>query len=133
MNSNSTEPKDIRIFGAMTVLFFGGLCGLAVWRGKFLLPYLFGGLAILGLCFLGMPMRFKSVYWAWQKSAHWIGSKIIALILILAYFMVITPATWIKRLLGGRPLPLKPDLKASTYWRERKEPVQSKDRFYKRY
>ena len=133
MNSNSIKPKEIRIFGAVTLLFFSCLCILAVWKDKFLLPYLFGGLATLGLCFLCMPVPFKSVYTGWQKTAHWIGSKIIALILIIAFILVITPTTLIKCIFGGRPLPLKPDLAASTYWRARKEPAQAKELFYKRY
>ena len=58
---------------------------------------------------------------------------ITTLILALAYYLVITPAALIKMLFGGRPLPIKPDKKALSYWVDRTEPVQPKERFIKRY
>jgi hypothetical protein len=53
--------------------------------------------------------------------------------LAIAYYVVITPAALLKRLFGGRPLPLSPDPDASTYWVSRDEPAQPKERFYKRF
>jgi hypothetical protein len=38
-----------------------------------------------------------------------IGRVITTIILTLSYYLVITPAALIKRVFGGRPLPLKPD------------------------
>ena len=49
------------------------------------------------------------------------------MILTLAYFLVITPSALIKLLFGGRPLPVKPDKKASSYWVDRTEGVQPKN------
>jgi hypothetical protein len=55
------------------------------------------------------------------------------LVLALAYFLVITPSAWLKRLFGGRPLPVRPDPKASSYWVERDEGAQPNERFLKRF
>jgi hypothetical protein len=55
------------------------------------------------------------------------------LILTLAYYLVLTPSALIKQLFGGRPLPVKPDKTVSTYWIDRTEPAQPKERFLKRY
>jgi hypothetical protein len=55
------------------------------------------------------------------------------LILVLIYYLVITPAALIKRVIGGKPLPLKPDPEASSYWVSKPEPAQPKERFLKRY
>ena len=49
------------------------------------------------------------------------------------YYLVITPAALIKRLMGGRPLPLKPDKQTESYWVTRAEPSQPRERFIKRY
>jgi len=95
--------------------------------------YLFGFLSTLGLGFILMPSQLKPVYAAWLKVAHFIGRIVTILILTLAYYLVITPSALLKRLFGGTPLPIKPDKKASSYWVNRNEAVQPRERFLKRY
>jgi hypothetical protein len=73
------------------------------------------------------------VYSAWLKVGRFVGKIITGAILVLVYYVVMTPAALLKRLFGGRPLPLQPDRKASTYWVARKEPAQPKERFTKRF
>jgi hypothetical protein len=68
-----------------------------------------------------------------MKIARLVGRIITILILTLAYYLVITPSALIKRVFGGRPLPLKPDKGVSSYWVTRTEPAQPKERFLKRY
>ena len=75
----------------------------------------------------------EPVYRGWLKVAHFIGRTITLGILTLAYYLVITPFALAKRFFGGRPLPLKPDKAAGTYWVTRTEPAQPKERFLKRY
>lgn len=133
MNSNLTDKKQIRRFGLIAFVFFGILCSLALWKDRTLLQYFFGILSILGIGFLIIPGPLKSVYDGWLKVSHFIGFVFTILVLTLAYYGVITPAGLLKRLFGGRPLPLKPDLDASTYWVTRSESAQPKERFYKRF
>ena len=133
MTSFSTEKKDIRKFGIIAVIFFGCLCMLGIWRQKPVPIYLFGALSVLGLGFILIPAQLKPVYEAWLKIAHFIGTVITTLVLALAYYFVITPMAFIKRLFGGRPLPVAPDKNVSTYWVTREEPAQPKERFIKRY
>jgi hypothetical protein len=124
MNSNSTNSKKIRKFGVIAFFFFGSLCALGLLTNKPLPIYIFGFLSILGLGFMLIP---------WLKIANFLGRIVTALILTLAYYMVITPSALIKRLFGGRPLPVKPNKKVSSYWVARTEPAQPKERFLKRY
>jgi len=133
MNSNSTDTREVRKFGFIALVFFGCLCVLGLWMKKPLPAYLFGFLSILGLGFILIPAQLKPVHAAWLKVAHLLGRIITTLILALAYYLVITPAALIKRLFGGRPLPVKPDKEASSYWVDRTEPAQPKERFLKRY
>jgi len=133
MNSNSTDIREVRKFGFIALIFFGCLCVLGLWMKKPLPAYLFGFLSILGLGFILIPAQLKPVHAAWLKVAHLLGRIITTLILALAYYLVITPAALIKRLFGGRPLPVKPDKEASSYWVDRTEPAQPKERFLKRY
>jgi hypothetical protein len=133
MNSSLTEKKQIRKFGIIAFIFFGILCGLGIWREKLSLTYLFGSLTLLGLGFITMPIPLRPVYAAWLRFAHFINRVVTSLILILIYFLVITPAGLIKRLFGGKPLPVKPDKNVLSYWVTRSEPSQPNERFFKRY
>jgi len=132
MNLNSTN-KDIRKFGLVALVFFGALCGVALWQASTAMGLFFGFLSLLGLGFLLVPGPMAPVYRGWLKVAHFIGTVLTMVMLSLSFYLVITPAAWLKRIFGGAPLPLKPDPEASTYWVARREAAQPKERFYKRY
>ncbi|MFX0200417.1 MAG: hypothetical protein ACFFCW_30225 [Candidatus Hodarchaeota archaeon] len=133
MTSSSTDSRHIRRFGLVAFIFFGCLSALAVWNKKPVPTYLFGFLSILGVGFLLTPCRLRPFYVAWLRIAHLIGRIVTTLILTLAYYLVITPSAFIKRQIGGPPLPVKPNKEASSYWVTRTEAVQPKERFLKRY
>ena len=133
MNSNLTDPREIIKFGVVGCIFFGTLLAAAVWRDKTLLTYFFGLLALLSIGFILWPGHLKPVYLFWLKFAHFMGSKITILILTILFYFVITPAALLKSIFGGKPLPVKPDPDADTYWVTRSEPAQPKERFPKRY
>jgi hypothetical protein len=133
VNSNSTDIKNIRQFGAIAFVLFGCLCGLGIWTKKPIPTYLFGSLSLLGIGFILLPIPLKPVYSTWLRIAHFIGRVITTLILTLAYYLVITPTALIKRVFGGCPLRLKPDKNASSYWVSREEPAQPRERFLKRF
>ncbi|MBW1735749.1 MAG: hypothetical protein JRJ09_14420 [Deltaproteobacteria bacterium] len=130
---NSTEPGEVRKFGIIAFAFFGLLCGLGIWTKRPVPIFLFGSFSLLGLGFILFPSTLRPVYGAWLKLAHLIGTMVTALALGLAYYLVITPSAWAKRVIGGRPLPLRPDKGATTYWVKRDEPAQPRERFLKRY
>ena len=123
MNSSSTNLREIRKFGLIAFLLFGVLCALGLWQGKVIPTYFFGLLSLLGISFSLLPAPLSPIYNAWVKVAHRIGKGVTISILTLAYYLVITPSAFIKRLLGGIPLPVKPDKKAASYWVDRTEPA----------
>ena len=133
MSLSSTNTKEIRKFGIIAFLFFGVLCSLGLWREKEIPIYIFGTLSLLGIGFIFLPGLLKPVYCGWLKVAHFIGRLFTSLILMLSYYLVITPTALLKRLFGGPPLLIKPDKGANSYWVARDEPVQPKERFIKRY
>ena len=133
MNSNLINSREIRKFGVIGLIFFGTLFAVAVWRDKTLLAYFFGFLGVLSTGFVLMPVPLKPVYIGWLKIAHFIGSTVTILILTIFFYLVMTPAALLKRIFGGRPLPIKPDPDAETYWVTRTEPVQPEERFLKRF
>jgi len=133
MNSSLTDPKEIRKFGAIGCIFFGTLLAVAVWRDKAMVACFFGLLTALSIGFALMPVKLKPVYAGWLKIAHFMGSKITILMLTLLFYFVITPAALLKRIFGGKPLAVKPDPAADTYWVTRSEPAQPRERFPKRF
>ena len=133
MTSSSIDVREIRKFGTIAFVFFGILCGLGIWREKLILPYIFGCISLIGLSFLLFPKPVSPVYDRWLKISHFIGRVITVIILTLAFYLVITPSALMKIIFGGRPLPMKPDPNLSSYWVTRSEPVQSRERFMKRY
>jgi hypothetical protein len=130
---NLTEKKQIRKFGLIAFLFFGCLFAIGIWREKVIITCFFGTLSLLGIGFVIAPAPLRPLYEGWLRIAHFIGRLITTLILALSYYLVITPSALLKRLFGGRPLPVNPDKKAVTYWVDRSEPVQPRERFYKRF
>ena len=133
MTSYSTEIRDIRKFGIIALIFFGLLCVLGILMKKTLPVYLFGFLALLGIGFIIIPDRMRTLYEVWLKVAHFLSKIVSVLILTVAYYLVITPSAIIKWVFGGRPLPVKPDENSLSYWVDRVETVQPKERFFKRY
>lgn len=133
MTSSSTELKEIRKFGIIAFVFFGALSALGFWNQKYILASFFCLLAVIGIGFILDPARLKPIYHAWMKAAHFIGKLITVGVLILTYYAVITPAALLKRVLGGRPLSIKPDSAVSSYWVARTEPAQPKERFLKQF
>ena len=133
MSLNSTNPREIRKFGIIGFLFFGTLLAIALWRDKTLAAYFFGILSCLSIGFIILPWRLRYVYATWLKIANFVGLVVTTLILSILFYFVITPTALIKKIFGGRPLPLKPDDKVSTYWITRTEPAQPKERFPKRF
>lgn len=133
MSLISTDSGSIRKFGLVTLIFFGCLFALGLWLKRPLAIYFFGFLSLLGFGFVLIPSHLRPAYVAWLKIAHLLSRIITTLILTLAYYLVITPSALIKRVFGGLPLPLKPDKDASSYWVNRTEGAQPKERFIKRY
>jgi hypothetical protein len=133
MNSSLTDKKEIKRFGLVALIFFGGLCALGLWRQKVIIASLFGVLSFLGFAFVLFPRPLMPIYKGWVKVADFIGKIITIIVLTLAYYLVITPSALVKRVLGGRPLPIRSDKNTDSYWVPRDEPSQPKERFIKRY
>jgi hypothetical protein len=133
MTLYTTKRSEIRKFGLIAFLFFGFLGLIGIWRERTIVSYFFGALSLVGMGLVIFPAPLHPLYKGWLRVAHLIGKMVTTLILTLAYYLVITPSALLKQLFGGRPLPLKPDKTASSHWVGRSEPIQSRERFLKRY
>lgn len=111
-----TDPPALRKFG----LSVGGvLVLLGLWftlRHKLAGPYLLapGGL-LLGLG-LAWPRSLKPVYVGWMAVAFVLGHVVSTVLLVLLFYLVVTPMGLLARAVGKDFLNRKWDPQAPTYW-----------------
>lgn len=127
------EIKEIRKFGAVSLVLFFCLAAFALWKEKMAVGSFFSLMALLGLSFTVMPGKMSPVFKVWIKTSHGVGRLITVVILTVAYYLVITPFAVVIRWFSGPILTVKPDPTISSYWLDRSEPAQPKERFTKRY
>lgn len=132
MSSNSTD-KEIRKFGIIAFIVFGTLLVVVLILKKTAIAILFFILAALGLGFILAPALLAPAYKGWLKITHVIGIIVNTILLTLVYYLIVTSTAIVKRMFGGVPLPTRPDKGVKTYWVERSESLQPKERFEKRY
>ncbi len=135
MNSNSTDPRETRKFGALALAFFGALAAVAWWRARPGLEIFFGTLAFLGFLLLVLPGPMAPVHRGWIRAGHFIGQAVTKAILTLAFVLMIVPFGLARRLLqrSGRVILKKRDPNAASYWVPRVETAQPRKRFTRRY
>jgi hypothetical protein len=131
--NDSTSSRQVRIFGGTAWLLFGAIGALAWWRGRPLVASLWWIPAGLGLMLLLLPGPFSPLYRAWLAVARGIGLCMNVVLLTLVFYLILTPLALLKRVLGGRPLPLRPDRTATTYWVKRPLGAQPREQYYRRY
>jgi len=117
-----TGPRELRKFG---VLVGGGFALLGVvlqLRHRPAAPVFWVAGALLILSGLIVPRALKHVYIAWMSLAIVLGFVISGILLILFFYLVITPIGLVARCLGNDFLNLKLDRRAASYWlpRQRK-------------
>ncbi len=120
MNPNTPQQevslKQLRQFGWLMAGVFALVTlwplvvrgdGIRMWAG--IIAGIFG---VLGTVF---PTGLKPVYRGWMffgEKIGWVNSRIL---LGLVFYGLVTPISWLMRLLGKRPLQLGFDPKADTY------------------
>ena len=68
---------------------------------------------------IAMPVILKPVYWVWMIFATILGWLMTRVILILLFYVILTPIGLIARLFGKQFLDLKWDKSKGSYWNYR--------------
>jgi len=121
LRSIKSGKKELREFG----LTIGGilviLCALVFWRGRReLWPYLLASGVLLIVLGLALPRALKPVQKAWMAVAVIIGFFVSRFILLVLFYLVLTPLGLIAKLFGKDLLDQKIDKNAKSYWRARR-------------
>lgn len=116
------KPGSERNFGLVMAGFFALLAGIAAWR--LALVWTAGWAAVslgFGAAALLAPRVLAPLNVAWFRFGMILHAVINPLIMGAMFFVIIAPIGIIMRILGKRPIPLRPDRAAASYWRSRSE------------
>lgn len=111
-----------RAFGLVFAGFFALIAGLAWWNGGSLLFYWLGASAIFLVLALVAPRILAPLNLLWFKFGLLLNAVISPIVMGALFFLTITPIGWLMRLFGARPLSLKFDPAAESYWIKRDPP-----------
>lgn len=138
------EPKTLRSFGLICLVFFGGVGTWIHFRHGFLwfdftaesaVPtarVLWGAAAACGLVGLVYPKALLPLYWLLTCISLPIGFVLSHLVMALLYYGVFTPVALLFRAIGRDALERKFEPKAKTYWVKRR-PVEDRERYFRQY
>jgi hypothetical protein len=99
------SPAEGRKFGLTLGAAFLALTGLLWWRGHEIPMFVTGALgSLLILAGLAIPGRLSPVHGAWMGLAHAISKVTTPVFMGIVYFVVLTPAGVLVRLIKGNPL-----------------------------
>ena len=120
---------DLRKFGITMAVGLGVLGALFLWRGKGE-PMIFFGLAALFLILgLAVPVVLRPVQRAWMAFAIVLGWVMTRVILVILFFVGITPVALIARVVGKRFLSLGFEPERESYWERRVKSDRGKERY----
>lgn len=114
----NTSTRELKKLGLAFLIVLGIIGSLFWWKERPYWFYFWGIGLLLGLCGLVWPKGLRPFYRVWMSLAIIINFFIIRAILILLYYLVVTPTGLILKVLGrdflDRKLKDRP-----TYWSQR--------------
>jgi multisubunit Na+/H+ antiporter MnhG subunit len=120
------DKRSLRKFGLTvgTVLL---IIGVALFLFDITSFVYFGGIGLLLILFgLTAPNLLKPINKVWMTFAIILGWFMSRVILIILFYLIITPIGFLLKIFGKDPLNLKLDNSLSTYWEDREKSVTEK-------
>lgn len=121
--------SELRKFGITLGVILGLIGMFLLWRGR-------GGsdvLLVISLAFLALgfivPLLLKPVYLLWMSLAVLLGWLMTRVILVMLFYLVVTPIGLVARLCGKDFLNRGFDRNAPSYWVARQEVTPDKERY----
>jgi hypothetical protein len=132
INWNPTQ-RHLRQFAIAWVVFFTGLGGLAWARGhSFGWSAALGVIAGLGVVDFFRPGFLRPAYLVWMSLAFPIGWTVSHLLLLIVYYLILTPVGLVMRIVGYDPMQRQFDRSAKSYWTPH-DPSAESVRYFKQY
>jgi len=113
------DPREWQKFALAATVGLAAMGGVLCWRGIVPAGWLVWWLALLGLALLAALLRpawFRGFYRAGATAGYHVGQFMGQVLLVLFFFLILTPLGLALRLAGKDLLRLKRDRSASSYW-----------------
>lgn len=120
---HNPSRRQLNLFGLIWLVFFGVVGGIALQKsGSLPATTVIWGLA-LAVPVLGwiVPAFMRVVYLGMAYAAFPIGFVVSHLILVIVYYLVLTPTGLVMRLFGYDPMNRRFDESTDTYWCPREQ------------
>ena len=111
-----------RSFGVVFAAVFALLGLWPLTDGAAIRPWWLGAAAAMAVVTIAAPSLLRPFNKAWFALGQVLHRIVNPVVMALLFFTTITPIALIMRLTGKRPLPLKFDRAAASYWIERDPP-----------
>lgn len=111
-----------RGFGFVFAAFFALIAGIGWWHDSARAPWWLAVAAAFLLAALLAPQVLRPLNRLWFRFGMLLNAIVSPLVLGMMFFLTITPTGWLMRLCGARPLNLKFDRAAGSYWIKRDPP-----------
>lgn len=113
--------KELRKFGIVMTIAFGVVGGILIWKGRFAGNYLFILAAFFLLSALLSPRILNPIERVWMKVAEIISMVMTRVILILTFYLVITPVGLLLRVMRKDLLQITFEPGRKSYWEKVEE------------
>lgn len=123
------DPASLRKFGLTMGVAFAVFGGLFFWRGKPVAPWLFLIAAAFLLLGAVAPRALRPVQRAWMTLAIVLGWLMTRVLLVLVFYIGLTPVALIARLVRKRFLDLQFEPDRESYWEKRKAHDRGRERY----
>jgi hypothetical protein len=126
-------PGSDRTFGFFFAALLAIAAGYALWKGASWGWLCAVSAALLAAVASAAPHALRPANRLWFALGMLLGRIVNPIVIGLMFFVVVTPVGLLMRLFGKRPLSLRFDARAETYWIERKPrgpaPESMRDQF----
>ncbi len=133
MNIDWHDKRELRKFGLAVAVLFCAAAGIHWWRVGHIRPWMFAAAFAFGASALAYPPLLAPVLWIWLRVAFVINFVVTHLVLVLTYYLVITPAGLIMRAVGHDPMRLGFGSDAKTYWEDPPDETVDTERYFKQF
>jgi hypothetical protein len=129
------DRRFLRQFAVLLIVFFGFLgalqyfgrhattAGIVLWC----IGLTVGGVSLV------FPTAARSVYLGWMCLLYPLAWLVSHSVLVLTWFLVLTPIGIVMRLCGRDPLRRDFDRNAATYWQRRPAPEAGVERYFRQF
>lgn len=128
----NTSQKSLRKFGILVGIVFSLLSSWMAYKNQYaVVRLIIGTIGVLLLSFgLVLPKVLKPVYKIWMGSAFAMGWVVSRAILLVAFFVLITPLGVAGRMFGKQFLDIKKNDQRENYWIKRKKDKVNYEKLY---